>query len=434
MPSSRFAQNNSLRALAHRDFRLLLCETMLNGFLQPVHYLSSIFWIQDHYPDRSVVFVGLLAFTRGLGLLTFSFIGGAIADRFPRRRVLLVCECIAGTNVLFMALVMLTQPLGDRTILLVYASSFVLAAVMGVDLPARAASLADATGRGDVANAISLNAVGQQIAIPFIFPVLGFLNSTFEAGYVFLGSLAVYAGMVPLLLLLRYESTHETRRRNMLVNIRDGLSYAGRDSTIFAVVAVIMVINVVGMPGVGTLGPVWFSEVIGLNKTQFGFVAVGWPLGSIAASTLFAWRHTLAGRGAGLCISGLVFAIAAVVISHSRIAGLSAAMFFACGFGVMGALVTASTIVQHTVAEEMRGRVMAIFPLAQGISMLNAFPVSLLGQAFSLELVVPIFSWMALILMLALILGRPALRNLRSSAGTMHPLVQPAPAVSDAAR
>ena len=232
---------------------------MLNGFLQPVHYLSSIFWVQDHYPDQGVVFVGLLAFTRGLGLLSFSFIGGAIADRFPRRRVLLVCESLAGSNVLFMAIVMLTQPLGDRTIVLVYASSFVLAAVMGVDLPARAASLADATGRGDVANAISLNAVGQQIAIPFIFPVLGFLNSTFEAGYVFLGSLVVYAGMVPLLLLLRYESVHEERRRNMLLNIRDGLSYARRDSTIFAVVAVIMVINVVGMPGVGPLGPVWFT-------------------------------------------------------------------------------------------------------------------------------------------------------------------------------
>ena len=174
--------------------------------------------------------------------------------------------------------------------------------------------------------------------------------------------------------------------------------------------------------------------MLGLNKTQFGFIAVGWPLGSIAASMLFAWRHTLAGRGAGLCLSGLVFAVATVVISHSRMAGLSAAMFFACGFGVMGALVTASTIVQHTVAEEMRGRVMAIFPLAQGISMLNAFPVSLLGQALSLELVVPIFSWTALVLMLALILGRPALRNLHASAGPIHSVIQTAPAASDAAR
>jgi MFS family permease len=425
MPTSRFTRNHSLRALAYPDFRLLLCETMLNGFLQPVHYLSTIFWVQDHYPGQSVVFVGLVAFMRGLGLLSFSFIGGAIADRFPRRRVLLVCECIAAANVLFMALAMLAEPLGDSTIILVYASSFVLAAVMGVDLPTRAASLADITGRQDVANAISLNAVGQQVAIPFIFPLLGFLNSTFDAGRVFLGSLAVYAGMIPLLLLLRYGSTHEERRRNMFQNIRDGLSYASRDSTIFGVVAVVMVMNVVGMPGVGTLGPVWFSEVLGVNKTQFGLIAVGWPLGSIAASVIFSWRHNLAGRGAGLCLSGLVFAVAAVVISHSRITGLSAAMFFACGFGMMGAIVTASTIVQHVVAEGMRGRVMALFPLAQGISLLNAFPVSLVGQALGLEVVVPVFSWTALILTLALVLGRPKLRRLRSSASPMHPVSVP---------
>jgi MFS family permease len=91
-PRASLSRFGPLKALRHRDFAVLLGGTTLVGFVMPMQFLTQIFWIQDEYPGRDVLYVALLAGVRGSAMLTFSLLGGAIADRFERRRVLLACE------------------------------------------------------------------------------------------------------------------------------------------------------------------------------------------------------------------------------------------------------------------------------------------------------------------------------------------------------
>src|SRR4051812_43556298 len=102
-------------ALAQRDFRLLLAGSALVSFVQPMQFLTQLFWVQDTYPEHSIFFVGLLGASRGSAMLLFSLLGGAFADRFERRRVLLCCECAALCINALVALLMLTEPLGGAT-------------------------------------------------------------------------------------------------------------------------------------------------------------------------------------------------------------------------------------------------------------------------------------------------------------------------------
>ena len=127
MPSGRLRALGgaaAFRAFRHRNFRLLLAGTVLVGLVQPLHFVTQIFWVQEVYPDREIIYTGVLMGARGVATLVFGLIGGAIADRFERRLVLLGCESASLVLSAFVALLMLTTPFGGATIVGVAALTF----------------------------------------------------------------------------------------------------------------------------------------------------------------------------------------------------------------------------------------------------------------------------------------------------------------------
>jgi predicted MFS family arabinose efflux permease len=201
----------------------------------------------------------------------------------------------------------------------------------------------------------------------------------------------------------------------------EGLRYTRRNTTIFAVVSIVIVLQMIGMPGPATLGPVWMTTVLGLSKAQFGLMGMTWGLGTFVASFFFAYHHRLVSRGSTLCFATLLFAVCAIVFAHSRFIPLTALVNFGLGFALIGTVVSSTTIVQHAVSDEMRGRVMGLFPLAMGLSLLDGAPVSAAGQWLGLEVVLPILAWTTLAVTGAIILSRPALR--RAHPGALGPSV-----------
>ena len=410
--SSFFARRQALRAFQHRDFRLLFGGSIVVGFVMPMQFLSQIFWIQDHHPGRQVVYVGLIAASRGTGMLLFSFVGGALADRFERRRVLLACEVFALSTNAVIALLMLTSPFGEWTIAVLLLLTFAVAGNMAVDMPARSASIPAIVGAGDLSKAISLATIGQQLAFPIAILITGALNSRFGSGQVYAGSLLAWGLTIPMIAALRFHSTGAANRtRGVLGNIAEGLSYTRRDATIFAVISIVVITQFIGMPGPSALGPVWMTKVLGLSKAQFGLMGMTWGFGTLVASFFFAYHQGLMRRGSTLCFTTLMFAVCGIVFFHSRLIPLTAVANFGLGFALIGTMVSATTIVQHTVSDAMRGRVMGLFPLAMGLSMANGAAVSAAAQAFGLELVLTSLAWATLLISGAIILWRPVLRR-----------------------
>ncbi|MGE3075256.1 MAG: MFS transporter [Dehalococcoidia bacterium] len=410
-------------ALAHRDFRLLLAGSAVVAFVMPMQFLTQIFWIQDRYPDRDVLYVGMVAASRGTAMLLFGLLGGAFADRFERRRVLLGCEIASVTLGAGVAMLMIFEPLGAANIAVLICLTFLTAGTMAVDQPARTASTPAIVGMEALPSAISLQMAAQQIMFPLSLPLVGFLNSVFDAGTVYLLTLSAWLIILPLIAALRYRSMGTANRSvGMLSNIREGLSYARSDATIFGVIGLVVTLQVLGMPGPATLGPVWMTKVLGLSTTQFGFMAMTWGLGTFAASLFYVWRRDLPGRGQTLCGAVLLFGFGAVIFAHSRMVGLTALANFALGFAMVSTMVSSSTIVQQTVREEMRGRVMGLFPLAMGLSMLGGLPASVAGQAYGLPVVFPVLAWCMLAVAGTIIFLLPAVRSVG------RPALAPAPA------
>lgn len=415
-------------ALRHRDFRLLFAGSVAVSFVMPMQFLTQVFWIQDRYPAHSVLFVGLLAASRGAAMLLFGLLGGAFADRYERRRVLMACQLVSLALGALVALLMILEPLGQANVAILLVLTFLAAGNMAVDQPARTAATPAIVGMQDLPSAITLQMVAQQVTFPLALPLVGFLNDQMDAGHVYALTLLAWLAIIPLIAMLRFQSRGEANRAaGVLGNIREGLLYTRRDATIFAVIAIVISLQVLGMPGPATLGPVWMTEVLGLSTTQFGFMAMTWGLGTFCASFFFVFRKDLASRGLSLCLAVLCFASCAIVFAHSRIVLVTAAANFGLGFAMVATMVSSSTIVQQTVSEEMRGRVMGLFPLAMGLSMLAGFPASAAGEAWGLPLVFPVLAWATLAVTGSVIALRPALR----SAGAPTPSARPVPAGAD---
>ncbi|MBI5948024.1 MAG: MFS transporter [Chloroflexi bacterium] len=388
-----FESRPALRPLARRDYRLLLAGSVLVGILTPFHLMTQVFWVNHDFPERAVVYSGVLAASRGAAMVLFSLAGGAIADRVERRRVLLVCESLSLGAHAVIAGLMIAQPFGEATVAAVAAWTFLAAGVQSIDSPARSASIPAAAGRENVGAAIALMSVAGQLTMPLSLPLVGLLNGAMPSGVVYAGSLLAWLGILPLIAMLRFQSRGGATAVSMVANIRAGLSYARGRRPILATLAIVAVVQVLGMPIATPLGPMFEIEVLGFTAAQVGLMGATWGLGSLTASVGLARMRGLTLRGSTLVAVSTLFGVAALGFGYSRFIPLTAVSDYGMGFAFTGTMLVASTLVQHMVDDSVRGRVLSLFPFTLGLAQVGTAVAGLVGQRTGLDVLLPALGW-----------------------------------------
>lgn len=387
----------ALRPLARRDFRLLLAGSAVVGVLFPLHLMTQVFWVSQHFPDSAVIYSSILAASRGSGMVAFSLLGGAIADRADRKRVLLACESLSFVAHAGIAVLMLTEPLGEGSVGLVAVVTFLAAGIQSIDTPARSASVPAAAGRENIAAAIALLAISSQVTMPLSLPIAGIMNQLFPPGAVYATSLVAWFAIIPLIAMLRLDNQPPPAARgSTLRSIAAGLAYTRAHRPILAIVSLVFVVQVIGMPIAAPLGPMFFIEVLGFNSAQVGLMGATWGLGSVSASIMIARNAHLALRGGSLAFVAIFFGMAVLSFGYSRFIPLTALSDYGLGFAFTSTSLVASTLIQHLVADEMRGRVLSFFPLTIGIAQAATAIAGLAGQAIGLALLLPLLGWLVL--------------------------------------
>lgn len=393
----------ALRPLARRDFRLLLGGSAIVGILTPLHLMTQVFWVSQHFPDSAVVFSSILAASRGAGMIVFSLIGGAIADRADRKKVLLATESLSLSVHAVIAALMLTEPLGAGSVGLVAVTTFVGAGIQSVDSPARSASVPAAAGRENIGAAIALLSISGQLTMPLSLPIAGIMNQIVSPGVVYASSLLAWLAILPLISLLRLPPAPAGLQRTSTVrSIGQGLSYTRAQRPILAIVLVVLVVQVIGMPLATPLGPLFEIEVLGFSSAQVGLMGAAWGLGALSASVGVARANHLALRGGSLAMVATLFGVAALGFGYSRLIPLTAVSDYGMGFAFTGTSLVASTLIQHLVADEMRGRVLSFFPLSMGIAQAATAIAGLLGEVLGLDVLLPLLGWLIVVASLLL--------------------------------
>lgn len=408
-------RRSPIRALRHRDYALLWSGILFGSALVPMQFVTQVLFLVEYSGDGSrLVLSGLLGASRGAAMLTFSLFGGALADRFDRRRLLIVSQSGGLVVGACIAAVMLTTP-GSNTltltlfILLVFAAS----GLNAIDSPTRLSMVPELVGREDLPNAIALDAVAFQLGFPLGLPLTGVLIDAIGFGWTYIVTLSAYGAIILSAGMMRYRPGPRVAavRSSIFSDIRVGLRYARSRPAVLSIIAVSFAVHGFGMPVVANLGPVWTSRVLGLSPTGVGLLAMTWGVGSMVASLAMTNVGHFHRKGYLLIGAAAGFAVCVVLFGYSRIVPVSAVINLGLGSLLTVSGVAATSLVQRMVHNEMQGRVMSLFMMTGGISQLLTLPIGGLAQWATLELVMPLMGWICLAAVASVALTQPSLRR-----------------------
>ncbi|MFF6774186.1 MFS transporter [Streptomyces sp. NPDC012637] len=304
----------------------------------------------------SAAAVGITTALQFLPMLLFGLYGGVIADRYPKRRILLVSQAALGLCGLTLAALTLT---GHVQVWHVYLIAFLLGMVTVVDNPARQSFVSEMVGPDRLRNAVSLNSANFQSARLIGPAVAGLLIAGVGSGWAFLINGLSFLAPLAALLLMRPAELHKVERAPRgKGQLREGLRYvAGRPDLIWPIV-------LVGF--IGTFGfnfPIWLTafseEIFHVGAGTYGFLNTLMAAGSLVGALLAARRGST--RLRRLVVAAGVFGVLEIAAALSPSFWLFALLLVPIGMIGLTVNISANSAVQMATDPVMRGRVMSLY-------------------------------------------------------------------------
>ncbi|MFF5705874.1 MFS transporter [Streptomyces sp. NPDC012794] len=300
--------------------------------------------------------VGITIALQFLPMLLFGLYGGVLADRLPKRPLLLVTQSAMGLTGVALAALTLA---GHVQVWHVYLAAFLTGLVTVVDNPARQTFVSEMVGPEQLANAVSLNSANFQSARLVGPAIAGVLITAVGSGWAFLlNGLSFAAPLAGLLLMRTHELRPVTPQPRAKGQLREGLRYvAGRPELVWPIV-------LVGF--IGTFGfnfPIWLSafvdDVFHGDAGTYGLFNTLIAAGSLAGALLAARRGP--SRLRLLVTAAVLFSVLLLVTAFAPGFWLFAALLVPIGMFGLTVNVVANSGVQTATGPEMRGRVMALY-------------------------------------------------------------------------
>ncbi|WP_406304323.1 MFS transporter [Streptomyces sp. NBC_00885] len=300
--------------------------------------------------------VGITVALQFLPMLLFGLYGGVLADRLPKRQLLVATQSAMALTGLALAALTLS---GHVQVWHVYLTAFLLGLVTVVDNPARQSFVAEMVGPEQLSNAVSLNSANFQSARLVGPAVAGVLITAVGSGYAFLLNGLSFIAPLAGLLLMRTGELHKIERAPRgKGQLREGLKYvAGRPELIWPIV-------LVGF--IGTFGfnfPIWLSAFVNnvyhSGASTYGLLNTLMAAGSLAGALLAARRGT--SRLRVLVAAGMLFGVLEIVTAFAPQFWIFAVLLVPIGMFGLTVNVTANSSIQMVTEPAMRGRVMSLF-------------------------------------------------------------------------
>ena len=320
--------------------------------------------------------LGLVVALQFAPSLLFSLLAGVVADRTPKRRLLLVTQTSLMLLAFGMSLLVFTGAVRYWHVL-VFAALYGTANVF--DLPTRQAFTVELAGRARYPGAISLNSFGFNLSRLVGPAVAGLVIARYGMGWTFLLNALSF---IPLVLVLRGLSVGNAageRRGNPVAQALEGLRYVWATPLVRTVVLLMLWVGIFGI-NFQTLIPAYARLELGLEAGGYGFLLSALGLGALGGALWQAWASSV--RPARLLLgAGLLGGTHLLLLARLPAWGV-AVVLVAAGFAMVTTLISANTTVQTIVPDRLRGRVMSIYSLVLlGTGPVGAYLTGLLFEA-----------------------------------------------------
>ena len=348
-----------VRALRHRNYRLFFGGQTVSLVGTWITRIATSWLV--YRLTGSELLLGVVAFAGQVPLLVLSSFAGVLADRWNRRRLLVVTQALSALQSLVLAVLAFTHITVTEIILLQIAQGIINA----FDTPARQAFVVEMVdSREDLPNAIALNS-SMFNASRLIGPSIGgFLIAVAGEGWCFLVDAISYVAVILSLLAMRFTRPVVIRPRSrMLEELRSGVSYAFGFPPVRALLADVAIVGTFGMMYT-TLAPVIASKVLHGGAHTLGILMTASGLGALLGTVYLATRHTVVGLGRVIVAANLALSLALAAFAFAHYLWVALLVLPVIGAGMMLQASSAQTILQTVVSENLRGRVIAFYSVA----------------------------------------------------------------------
>ena len=305
-----------------------------------------------HHNATSVGVITALQFGPQLLCLPLS---GAAADRFDKRKLMMITQAVSGLLALVLGALTLS---GLVQLWHVYLLAFLLGCASAFDAPARQAFVSEIVGEADLANAVGLNSTSFNAARLLGPSAAGILIAALGTGWAFIINAASFAAMMAALLLLRTAELHPAGRAPAGARgLGEGFAYVRRRPDLQAIMLMICLIGTFGLNY-----PIFISTMsvtaFHAGPNRFGWLTSMMAVGSVTGALLAARRRRP--RPDLLFIAAAIFGGAYTVAAFMPNYWSFGAALVVVGVSAQTLTTTAASTVQLTTEPMMRGRVMAI--------------------------------------------------------------------------
>jgi MFS family permease len=365
-------------SLAFRDYRIYFIGqgiSLVGTWMR----MTAQGWLVYDLTDSKLL-LGTVTALGLLPLLLFSTQAGALADRFPKRRLLLVAQAIMMTVSLSVATLVATD------LVLVWhllASALLFGVAFSVDLPTRQSFYIQLVGREALQNAIALNSAafnGARIIGPALAGMI--IAAWGVAACYFIDAASFVAVLVSLLLVRAGHAPAAEAPASHWQMLRQGFAYVWGTDRVRVVLLLFAATCVFGWSYVALI-PAYARDILGLRAVGYGTLMATHGAGALAGALYVAGR---AGRRDTMMqpFGGIyLFSAALLILAFARTPWLSAIALALSGAGLVGFVAMANTRIQLSVPDSLRGRVMGVWGLVFGGGLpLGSFLLGLLAQKF----------------------------------------------------
>jgi predicted MFS family arabinose efflux permease len=296
-------------------------------------------------------------------MLLFSLWGGSLADRYPKRALLLWTQSAMMALAFVFAALKWTEQVRPWHILVLAALGGV---AMAFDMPARQAFMVEMTSRADLMNAVSLNSSivnGARVVGPAVAGLL--IAQAGIAACFFLNGLSYIAVIAGLLMMRLPRFLPPAQPESNWQHALDGFIYVARHRRVRTLLLLFAIVGVFGW-SYSVLLPAFATDVLGVGSREYGVLLSANGIGALCgALTVAAYGDRLHRRL--LVFGGLgIFSAMLLLLAMTQNYYLAVVLMALAGWGMLLYFSTTNTLIQMSVADGMRGRVMGIWALVFG--------------------------------------------------------------------
>jgi MFS family permease len=364
-------------ALRHRDFALMMAGTMPAMLAMQMGMVATGYLAYGL--TGSATALGLMGLCWGIPMLTLSLVGGVVADRVPRRSILLATQGTIGCAACINAVLIQT---GLLQIWHLYAVALLQGTAFAFNMPARQALAADVVGRDDLANAMALFNANMNFSRVIGPAAAGLLIGVPAIGIGGVFTLMAAAYVIVLVMFWQIKGGREralNTRTSGVEQLKAGLAYIGSSRPLMLLLSLGFVPMMLGMP-YQMMMPVFALGVLRVGPEGLGALNAASGIGALIGSLALAWMGNFGAKARLQAWMGIGFGLSLLGFALSPSFGIALFVLPVLGAASAAYMALNNTLVMEHTPREYYGRVMSVYMMTFSLMPLASVPFAAMAD------------------------------------------------------